>query len=650
MISYNLHNPSKSLADRLYTAEFDDALVDQMAWKNIRYEGCKVKTKTLNKYTPKEVASNANTGIGFAFITQGGLGIAGGNNIGNGMVVGGNGVSCFTVGGYYTSAGSGNNPPQNQPGVFQVNNFPPKVLWEGDTINPGGLVSNLKHETTALYIASTVIGGEDEDPQFAHIKSHSYLNIDKILLINPRTEQVQVIEKHAENYLPFHQFITNDLPTGGSFTIRLIEEGISHALKGANQYKVKMNKGWLLKSFSFKQDNLAPQLTENNSMYLYRGGKVLDEIYIDGDDVSGDVTGVDNNNRLRFRYGIIEMFAQGYFPPLGIYQGSHLMRESIGPSFKESHIIENKFTKQYYSGSFGGINEPPQPQGTHNRDMIRTSGLGSASRFIGQNSLHFLRDNNNDVSLTEQEKTELHIIFFQGSKDFAPGLNDERSISTFEVDKNQEQLDQGDLCHDYLPKNHEIVLKGNNDTRFEPHFPNVTSQTYKDTFVSAYSMIDNTVVNGCVQVDQLKPEPGNYDIQLGIGVDKTENIDVYVQGGYVGEIGYVSAQSASAIADWGKSILTHEDGPLSGSVSASNHFYSGSFSYELSWLDKDHVIISNLDKEAELFNGVGSEGVIIIPEHIHPKITSNINFYLQQAGIGSGNAPNTITKLDDDTK
>ena len=144
MISYNLHNPSKSLADRLYTAEFDDALVDQMAWKNIRYEGCKVKTKTLNKYTPKEVASNANTGIGFAFITQGGLGIAGGNNIGNGMVVGGNGVSCFTVGGYYTSAGSGNNPPQNQPGVFQVNNFPPKVLWEGDTINPGGLVSNLK--------------------------------------------------------------------------------------------------------------------------------------------------------------------------------------------------------------------------------------------------------------------------------------------------------------------------------------------------------------------------------------------------------------------------------------------------------------------------------------------------------------------------
>ena len=42
MISYNLHNPSKSLADRLYTAEFDDALVDQMAWKNIRYEGCKV--------------------------------------------------------------------------------------------------------------------------------------------------------------------------------------------------------------------------------------------------------------------------------------------------------------------------------------------------------------------------------------------------------------------------------------------------------------------------------------------------------------------------------------------------------------------------------------------------------------------------------
>lgn len=326
------------------------------------------------------------------------------------------------------------------------------------------------------------------------------------------------------------------------------------------------------------------------------------------------------------------------------YRGSHLQRENIGPSFRSANIIENKFTQQYYSGSFGPINEPPQPQGSHNRDIIRTSGLGSASRFIGQDSLTFLRDNNNDVSLTIQEKTELHITFFEGTKDFAPGANDERSISTFEIDKNQEQLDIGDTCHDFLPKNHEIVLKGNNDPRFEPTFT-----TYEDSFVSAYSIVDTSTVNGCVQVNQLTPAIAQTEIQLGINIDETENARIYIQGGAIGQEGIQGIYSASNTS-YGVSNLTDSTGPLFGSVSASDHFYSGSFNYQLSWLDKDHVIISNLDKEAELFNGIGSQGIMLIPENIHPKIASNMNFYLQQAGLGSGNAPNTITKLDDDTK
>ena len=204
----------------------------------------------------------------------------------------------------------------------------------------------------------------------------------------------------------------------------------------------------------------------------------------------------------------------------------------------------------------------------------------------------------------------------------------------------------GDNCHDYLPKNHELVLKGHNDSRFEPVFT-----TYEDSFFNAYSIVDTSQENGCVQVNQLTPAIANTEIQLGINVDEFQDIRVYAQGGAIGQEGYISVSSASAGSSvYGRSNLTHEDGPLFGSVSASDHFYSGSFSYELSWLDKDHVLIANLDKEAELFNGIGDQGIIVIPEHIHPKITNNINYYLQQAGLGSGNAPNTITKLDDDTK
>ena len=363
---YNFYSPSKSLADRLFNAEFDDALVDQASWKNVRYEGSKMKSRKINKFTPQITASNAETGIGFASIATPGPGIGD-------MIVGGdvlNGQSVFTIGGYLGSGLYENYISSNAPGIFQVDTFPPKIIWEGDTPNPTGLNSNLKNETTALYIASTVIGG-DEDPQFATIKNHSYVSIDQILLIDIRDDSVQLIEKQSTDYSPFHSFITNDLPTGASFSIRLIEEFISNNLKGPNQYKVKMNKGFLLKALDFHFATNEPQLRENNSLYLYKGGTVTDNFYTNGAEGGDATVTTTNNNRVRFRYGIIEMIAED--PEFGfpaIYHGHHLERGRIGPSFVSSSIHENKFTQQYYSGSYGLINEVVGPQGTTNGDFI----------------------------------------------------------------------------------------------------------------------------------------------------------------------------------------------------------------------------------------------------------------------------------------
>ena len=42
---------TRSFAERLLTAEFDDALIDQVHWKSPRYDGCKVIAKEINKYT-----------------------------------------------------------------------------------------------------------------------------------------------------------------------------------------------------------------------------------------------------------------------------------------------------------------------------------------------------------------------------------------------------------------------------------------------------------------------------------------------------------------------------------------------------------------------------------------------------------------------
>ena len=63
-----------------------------------------------------------------------------------------------------------------------------------------------------MYIANTVIGGE-EDPQFATIRNHSYVGINRILLINQDTETVQILDRASENSKAPHKFRVSDSPT-----------------------------------------------------------------------------------------------------------------------------------------------------------------------------------------------------------------------------------------------------------------------------------------------------------------------------------------------------------------------------------------------------------------------------------------------------
>ena len=61
--------------------------------------------------------------------------------------------------------------------------------------------------------------------------------------------------------------------------------------------------------------------------------------------------------------------------------------------------------------------------------------------------------------------------------------------------------------------------------------------------------------------------------------------------------------------------------------------YSGSAAFELSFLDKDHTLIINVDKPTELFQGIGTLGIALIPETLHGDIKSNLEYYLKQGGI-----------------
>jgi len=123
-----------------------------------------------------------------------------------------------------------------------------------DPIQPyGGDISYgrnpvVERKTTAFYIVDTCIGGEEND-RYATLIDHSYLGIKQILVIDEQNRSVQLIDRKGETADVFKKFITNDFPTGAKFKARVVDESIQNSLK--NEYHVKMNKGWLLKSFEY---------------------------------------------------------------------------------------------------------------------------------------------------------------------------------------------------------------------------------------------------------------------------------------------------------------------------------------------------------------------------------------------------------------
>ncbi len=607
---------TRSFENRLLTAEFDDALVDQTPWKNPRYEGSKLIGKKINEFTEPETsqASIGTAAIGSSFV---------------------------------------------------VGEFPIAVTgWEGDiSIGKTPVISN---ETTALYIANTVIGGT-EDNQFATIKNHSYVGISKILIVDAQNDTVQIVDKIAESFNVFNRFITNDFPTGKKCSIKIIDESISTNIK--DTYRVKMNKGYLLKTLDFKfageqsgsinvsgkNLNSGSCLTENNSLYLYKGGTLTPRRFHTGSRVSSPSSEA-LNETIRFRYGVNEFIAAGQGTSLGGGDAENVERnvvtvDNLGPNYISSSIINNKFTQQYYTGSYGTFqhitdgNIATGVTTARQIDLIQGTAFSSASRFIGVDTLQFLSNNNDDTTLDIQDKTELHVTFFEGTKDFSSGSFDERSISTFEVDRNQSLLTTVDPCQGGLPRTHELILKGVNDTRFKPLTPTFFDDLHNGFFESTFDFIGDPAGDGCVSQSAAIPDNSgvnNQVLQDGISIDQISSASIFVQGGALGPIGYAGTQLTGSTGTEGYY------NPLGGAMKIDN-FYSGSFSYQLSFLDKDHTLILDLDKEAELFDGIGDNGIILIPDNCTSQVKNNIEFYLEKAGIIE-KTTNTIQNLNYSTK
>jgi len=514
-------------AGALYSAEFDDALIDAAHWKNPRYAGSKLTGLRINEYHGIDPFIDQNNTSSADYLAQ------------------------------YVPSSSNSS------------------VWGGDISY--GLNPVINNETTAIYIANTVVGGTEKE-RYATLEGHSYIGISKILVVNKEDNSVKVIDRETEPYDSFHRFITQDFPTGAKLNIKVLDPAIQSDLEG--NYSCRMNKGFLLSTFKYLD-----YLNDNNSITSSLAPYLSPLELFDSStmtDTNGTSNLIDNavvldTPRLSFRFGYKSddgaagQGSIGSITQLGSSVGGNTPHRDFSPNYTTAEIKTNKFTKEYYTGSnsltsVSSLNTGPD------------GAFFSASRFIINDTLGFLNKN--------FDKTELHLTINKANIDFAPGFNDERSMGTFEVDKGYGTLSSIGI-NDETDGDPSLGVGGfiGHKTSIHHIFQLKGGTIYTPTTPSVYQAEDHAVL-------------------LDTGGDSTGVILEHQRQTY-----------------W------------NGDENPRTLNYSGSAGFELSFLDEDHTLIVNIDKPTELFEGIGTKGIALIPEHLHGTIRKNIEYYLKEAGV-----------------
>ena len=188
-----------------YDAEFDDSLLSLSSYTNPRFNGSKLIGQAVNRYSgqvaiPSEFPDNI-------------------------------------------SPSQGEYKPNNK-GFLR---------WGGDITY--GINPVVENKIAAVYLSNTIIGaGTVNDPaendSIVRIANHSYVTMERILLINTATNEVEIVNRAAEDPLAFKRSVTTDFPEGSICKIYTLDESIQTNLK--DFYRVKFNRGQLMKLYSYE--------------------------------------------------------------------------------------------------------------------------------------------------------------------------------------------------------------------------------------------------------------------------------------------------------------------------------------------------------------------------------------------------------------
>ena len=151
----------------------------------------------------------------------------------------------------------------------KINKYTPGDITYG--LNPVA-----EQRSTAIYFGKTVIGADGEDDNLTTIKNHSYIDIEKILIINKDSDKITTIDLKNENFKGVNGYVANDFKGGSKFNIELLDDKIHHKLK--DTYTSRFSQGYLYKVIDYLGDNGGGNVTSDvllgesvSSLYLGKG-------------------------------------------------------------------------------------------------------------------------------------------------------------------------------------------------------------------------------------------------------------------------------------------------------------------------------------------------------------------------------------------
>ena len=124
--------------------------------------------------------------------------------------------------------------------------------WPGDVSYGKNPV--IERKMAALMFGTSIIGGDSgkdtaEEEAYVRLIGHSYVSIDKILLIDLLTDKITIIDRQNTPPAAFKKFVDDNLTEGSTCKLRILDNAINHSLK--QEYFVKFNRGSLQKIYKY---------------------------------------------------------------------------------------------------------------------------------------------------------------------------------------------------------------------------------------------------------------------------------------------------------------------------------------------------------------------------------------------------------------